>query len=54
MGGVVLPTPGQGQLKIQLFQVLCGQAGPQLPGTFLLVRLRAKGPVCREKWLVRA
>lgn len=44
--GVLVAPPGQGQLQVQLLQILALQARAQLPGGVLLVRLRAKGPVC--------
>ena len=46
---VLLAPPGQSQLQVQLFQVFALGALRQLPGGVLLIRLRAKSPVCDRK-----
>lgn len=51
--GVLITPPGQGQLQVQLLQILALQARAQLPGGVLLVWLRAEGPVC-SRALVRS
>lgn len=46
---ILLAPPGQSQLQVQFFQVFALGALGQLPGGILLIRLRAKSPVCDRK-----
>lgn len=46
---ILITPPGHGQLEVQLLQIFSFQARAQLPGGILLVRLRAKGPVCSRR-----
>ena len=45
----LLAPPGQIQLQVPFFQVFALGALGQLPGGVLLIRLRAKSPVCDRK-----
>lgn len=48
----LIAPPCQGQLEVQLLQILALRVRAQLPGRVLLVRLQAEGPVCGRR-LVR-